>query len=333
MGRSIGSGGRATGRGSNPMGSVFGLTGGGGGIPMPMLPTEQRGIMSGPMRKPRGGRIDKRGSRRGGIFGGSSMVQASFKDPVSGRMFGGLIKDGVPQFKKPDFISDEDYKKNFPKLATPLGKPTVSPPMPRSIGQRPLTPEERRLDRRRPLTGGYNPESGVRYTDTGVPTAVEQTRRVPVQDPTLGGPPEREVPIPKERRPRITRESDPRGDAPFSPDERAMARDRFFETMFDRADERKQQKAMEAAERDNVGDALRSERELRESEMARPGDERGRKRPVTGTVVKRKRGGGMRRRRRRRDFTRRFSRAEGGRRGRSGREMAEFRDRYVSTLR
>ena len=42
----------------------------------------------------------------------------------------------------------------------------------------------------------------------------------------------------------------------------------------------------------------------------------------------------MRRRRgRRRDFTRRFSRAEGGRRGRSGREMAEFRDQYVSTLR
>ena len=203
----------------------------------------------------------------------------------------------------------------------------------------------------RPLTGGYDPKSGVRYTDRGVPTAVEQTRRVPVQDPTLGGPPEREVPIPKERRQRITRESDPRGGAPFSPDERAMARDRFFETMFERADERKQQKSMEQAERDNVGDALRSERELRESEMARPGDER-----FVSTEEKerrqmrrqkqefdefkrtgrrnRRRGGGMRRRRgRRRDFTRRFSRAEGGRRGRSGREMAEFRDRYVSTLR
>ena len=103
--------------------------------------------------------------------------------------------------------------------------------------------------RDRPLTGGYNPESGVRYTDTGVPTAVEQTRRVPVQDPTLGGPPEREVPIPRERRQRITRESDPRGGAPFSPDERGMARDRFFERMFERADERKQQKAMERAEK------------------------------------------------------------------------------------
>ena len=45
--------------------------------------------------------------------------------------------------------------------------------------------------------------------------------------------------MPKERRQRITRESDPRGSAPFSPDERGMARDRFFERMFDRADERK----------------------------------------------------------------------------------------------
>ena len=334
------------------------------------VPTENKGIMSGPMRKPRGGRrIDKRGSRRGGIFGGSSMVQASFKDPVSGRMFGGLIKDGVPQFKKPDFISDEDYKKNFPKLSGTPSKLNVSPQSPsRPIGQRPLfpgeqefgerlrrdreagitrTPEEERklykemvtetrrtrrgaIGRRmaprpkqpRPLTGGYNPESGVRYTDTGVPTAVQQTRRVAVQDPTLGGAPEREVPIAKERRQRITRESDPRGAAPFSPDERGMAKDRFFERMFERADEAKQQRSMEREERGNVRDALKSERGIRESEMAGPGDER------QGG------GGGMRRRRRgrRRDFTRRRSQMEGGKRGRSDREMAEFRDRYVSTL-
>ena len=352
------------------------------------VPTENKGIMSGPMRKPRGGRrIDKRGSRRGGIFGGSSMVQASFKDPVSGRMFGGLIKDGVPQFKKPDFISDEDYKKNFPKLSGTPSKLNVSPQSPsRPIGQRPLfpgeqefgerlrrdreagitrTPEEekklykemvtetrrtrrgsiarrmapRKLSdpdfefrepdfmsgpkRPRPLTGGYDPVSGVRYTDRGVPTAVQQTRRVAVQDPTLGGAPEREVPIAKERRQRITRESDPRGGAPFSPDERGMARDRFFERMFERADEAKQKRSMEREERDNVRDALKSERGIRESEMAGPGDER--------------QGGGgrMRRRRRgrRRDFTRRRSQMEGGRRGRSSREMAEFRDRYVSTLR
>jgi len=288
-------------KGGKTHGDIF------GGIPMPIAPTENKGIMSGPIRKPRrqGRRMKPRGSR-----------------PDDRKIIGMSPRGPVYQ--------------------------SVPRPQRSSIGQR-------------PLTGGYDPRSGVRYTDTGVPTAVEQTRRVPVQDPTLGGPPEREVPIPKERRQRITRESDPRGGAPFSPDERAMARDRFFETMFDRADERKQQKAMERAERDNVGDALRSERGLRESEMARPGDERfvsteekqrrqmrrqkeefdefkrtgrrgegGRGRARRGRVFS----GGMRRRRgRRRDFTRRFSRAEGGRRGRSGREMAEFRDRYVSTLR
>ena len=40
-----------------------------------------------------------------------------------------------------------------------------------------------------------------------------------------------------------------------------------------------------------------------------------------------------RRRRRRRDFTRRRSRMQGGRRGRSMEERAAFRDRYVSSLR
>ena len=340
-----------------------------GGIPMPVVPTENKGIMSGPMRRKRKGRIDRRGSRRDGIFGGSSVVQVTMKDPKTGRMYGGMVKDGVPQFKKPDFVSDEDFNKSFPKDnkvyaggSSPIpgvsGHEYVNNPKYRRdrinrerkrrlVGRR-MPPPPRKLSdpdfkfkepdfmsgpkRPRPLTGGYDPVSGVRYTDRGVPTAVEQTRRVPVQDPTLGGLPEREVPIPKERRQRITRESDPRGGAPFSPDERGMARDRFFERMFDRADERKQQKAMERAERDNVGDALRSERELRQSELAGPGDERQGRRGEGG-MRRRRRGGGMRRRRRRRDFTRRRSQMEGGRRGRSGREMAEFRDQYVSTLR
>ena len=262
---------------------------------MPMVPTENKGIMSGPMRKPRGGRrkIDRRGS---------------FPKPGAG---GRGFRQPPPGYKY------DEIDRLVPIDTPPLGKKVVS---------RRIFPKDR------PLTGGYDPKSGVRYTDTGVPTAVEQTRRVPVQDPTLGGPPEREVPIPKERRQRITRESDPRGGAPFSPDERAMARDRFFETMFDRADERKQQKSMERAERDNVGDALRSERELRASEVAGPGDERQGSRGEGG-MRRRRKGGGMRRRRRRRDFTRRRSQMEGGRSGRSGREMAEFRDRYVSTLR
>ena len=146
----------------------------------------------------------------------------------------------------------------------------------------------------------------------------------------LGPPPEREVPIPKERLPRITRESDPRGSAPFAPDERGMAKDRFFERMFDRADERRQQKDMEREEARETRRAVRDERRARRSD---PGEididaERG------GRGRRRRRGGIRRNRRgRRRDFTRRRSEMEGGRRGRSREERAAFRDRYVSTLR
>jgi len=165
--------------------------------------------------------------------------------------------------------------------------------------------------------------------DPRKPSATMETKRVNVQDPTLGGPPEREVPIPRERRQRISRRSDPRGRAPFSPNERGMARDRFFERMFNRSEERRQQRSMEKEERDNVRDSLRSERDLRRSEEAGSSDER----VGEGRRIRRRRDGGRRRRRgRRRDFTRRRSRMEGGRRGRSGREMAAFRDRYVSTL-
>ena len=79
----------------------------------------------------------------------------------------------------------------------------------------------------------------------------------------LGPPPEREVPIPKERIRPITRESDPRGGAPFAPDERGMARDRFFERMFDRADEEKQRRSMQKEERKEVRQARNEERRAR----------------------------------------------------------------------
>ena len=77
------------------------------GLPMPIMPTENIGIMSGAIRKPRAAvrkdkfNFDKRGSRRG-VKGG--MMQVTMKDPKTGRMYGGLVKDGVPQFKKPDFM-------------------------------------------------------------------------------------------------------------------------------------------------------------------------------------------------------------------------------------
>ena len=264
-----------------------------GGIPSPIMPTENIGIMSGAIRPKAAVRkdkfnFDKRGSRRGARGG---MMQVTMRDPKTGQMYGGLVKDGVAKFKAPDGSTPQ-----FPGL-----RPS------RPIGER-----------RRPLTGGYNPESGVRYTDTGVPTAVEQTRRVPVQDPTLGGPPEREVPIPKER------DTSPRGPAPFSPDERAMARDAFFEKMFSRADERKQSKAMDQEERGNVRDARRDEAAMR-------GSERGR--GIADRVGQENRRGNRNRRgrrMRRRDFTRKRSRMEGRR---SREERAAFRDRFVSTLR
>ena len=287
MGASIG----RKGKGSYPMGSVFGLTERGGGIPMPILPTENVGMMSGAIRKKtKDRRRDERGSRRG-----RSMIQVSMRDPKTGQMYGGLVKDGVPQFKAPDG-------------STPQGFPAIGASG-RGIRQPPPGYKYDEIDRLVPID---TPPIGTPKPkfDPSKPSAVMETERVNVQDPTLGGPPEREVPMPKER------DTSPRGRAPFSPDERAMARDAFFEKMFSRADERKQSRSMDQEERRNVMDARRDEAAMR-------GSERGRKRPVTGTVVKR-RGS------RRRDFTRKRSRMEGRR---SREERAAFRDQYVSTLR
>ena len=192
------------------------------GIPSPIMPTENIGMMSGAIRKKRGGRRDERGSRRAGIFGGSSVAQVTMRDPKTGRMYGGMVKDGVPQFKKPDFVSDEDFNKSFPKLdsrvvdkipgLTPLGKPTVSPPM------------EKPIDRRPPDVG-------------------------PFPDPTLGGPPEREVPIPKERPIRIE-----------------DGQKNFFETMFERAENKKQMRDIERGERRDRQESRREESRMRDSE-------------------------------------------------------------------
>ena len=232
------------------------------GIPMPIMPTENIGMMSGAIRKKRRDKKkDERGSRRG--VRSLGLMQVTMQDPKTGQLYGGLVKDGVPQFKAPDG-------------STPQGFPNI---------------DERVVSRR--------PEE-VRF-DPSKPSAVQETTRVNVQDPTLGGPPEREVPIPKERRPRITRESDPRGPAPFAPDDNA-AKDRFFETMFERAANQKERRAIDKGERRDRQEAMRDEARMRDSEM-----------------------GG--RRRGRRDFTRR--RPE---RRRSREERAAFRDRYVSTL-
>tara|TARA_A100001391_G_scaffold12214_1_gene7148 strand:- start:16 stop:906 length:891 start_codon:yes stop_codon:yes gene_type:complete len=289
--------GRARGSG-NVFDAVIGRA---SGIPTPIMPTENVGIISGSMRKRGGRRRDERGSRKGGIFGGSSVAQVTMKDPKTGRLYGGMVKDGVPQFEKPDFVSDEDFNKSFPTRGYPAirpdGKGIKEPPpgmkydeadrlVPRefdSTAQKEVEITRRRLEDQ----PGFDPSK---------PSAVQETTRVNVQDPTLGGPPEREVPLPKEK------DMTPRGPAPFAPNEADAAKQRFFETMFERASNRKERSGIDKAEMRDRQEARRDEAMMRDSEM-----------------------GG--RRRGRRDFTRR--RPE---RRRSREERAAFRDRYVSTL-
>ena len=245
------------------------------GIPMPIMPTENIGMMSGAIRKKREGRRrDERGSKRG-VRGG--MMQVTMKDPKTGQMYGGLVKDGVPQFKKPDGSKPDNM--------IYAGGPS---PIPGVSGHDYLNNPKYRKDQiERINQPGFDPSK---------PSAVQETTRVNVQDPTLGGPPEREVPLPKEK------DMTPRGPAPFAPNEGDVAKQRFFETMFERAANRKERSGIDKGEMRDRQEARRDEAMMRDSEM-----------------------GG--RRRGRRDFTRR--RPE---RRRSREERAAFRDRYVSTL-
>ena len=139
---------------------------------------------------------------------------------------------------------------------------------------------------------------------------------------TLGPSPEREVPLPPEYRERITRESDPRGPAPFMPrDERR--RDRFFEERADRRDERRsdrKDRREEFMNEINVGREQRAMQREEKRDIARSRKEEKRMR----------RDENRGRRGNRRNFRRRRSRME---RRRSRRERAAFRDRFVSTLR
>ena len=235
------------------------------GIPMPIMPTENIGMMSGAIRKKGEGRRDERGSRRGRRF--SKVTQF----------------DGSTKVDTGKIMSKEEYEADATRR--------INEGIKRGVQMSP-EPYSMYLERQKKSQPGFDPSK---------PSAVQETTRVNVQDPTLGGPPEREVPIPKERRPRITRESDPRGPAPFAPDDNA-AKDRFFETMFERAANQKERRAIDKGERRDRQEAMRDEARMRDSEM-----------------------GG--RRRGRRDFTRR--RPE---RRRSREERAAFRDRYVSTL-
>ena len=85
----------------------------------------------------------------------------------------------------------------------------------------------------------------------------------------LGPPPEREVPIPKEVLPEITREFDPTGPAPFAPNEEAMAKERFYETMSEKRDFGRQQKSMQQEERARIKKSRLDEVRMR---MSEPGE-------------------------------------------------------------
>jgi len=275
----------------------------GRGTPMPIMPSENIGIISGAIRKPRrqGKRMSPKGSVRPSpvigqrpLFRGEhEFAEKLRRDREAGinrtpeeerKLYKEMVSE-TPAIDASGIAVDpvtgkivapsEVMRRRRPRFS----KPTVSPP-----------PDS-------PMQPGFNPRR---------PSAVQETRRVNVQDPTLGGPPEREVPIPRERRPKITRESDPRGGAPFAPDDSA-AKDRFFETMFERAANQKERRAIDKAERRDTQESMREEAMLREREMS----DRGRRR----------------RRTRRKDFTRRRPEKR-----RSREERAAFRDRYVSTL-
>ena len=232
-----------------------------GGAPTPIMPTENIGMMSGAIRKKRGDRRrDERGSARGRRF--SKVTQF----------------DGSTRVDTGKILTQAEYEAQKTEEINEAKK--------RGIQMSP-EPYSMYLERQKKKQPGFDPSK---------PSAVQETTRVNVQDPTLGGPPEREVPLPKER------DMTPRGPAPFAPNEEDAAKQRFFETMFERAANRKERSDIDKAEMRDRQEARRDEAMMRDSEM-----------------------GG--RRRGRRDFTRR--RPE---RRRSREERAAFRDRYVSTL-
>ncbi len=264
------------------------------GIPMPIMPTENIGMMSGAIRKKGEGRRDERGSRRGRRF--SKVTQF----------------DGSTKVDTGKIMSKEEYEADATRrINEGIKRGVQMSPMPYSMyleRQQPGFKEKQaaaiqKENELRMKLGGddvaaqIQKENELRMRfDASKPSAVQETTRVNVQDPTLGGPPEREVPLPKEK------DMTPRGPAPFAPNEEDAAKQRLFETMFERAANRKERSAIDKGEMRDRQEARRDEAMMRDSEM-----------------------GG--RRRGRRDFTRR--RPE---RRRSREERAAFRDRYVSTL-
>ena len=152
---------------------------------------------------------------------------------------GRLYDDPVPVSR------DRDFRRRDGRGTGAVGRRMIRP------GDRPIPSGERTYSRPRgqvsiddgPMLRGRNPESGVRYKRDGTPTAVQQTERVDVQDPTLGGRPEREV-----------------------PNDRGIARDRLRRRVRERREANRQERSMRREEQSNIKSALASERGIRASE-------------------------------------------------------------------
>ena len=310
------------------------------GIPMPIMPTENIGMMSGAIRKHADKRRDQRGSRRGRRFSkvtqfdgstkvdtGKIMSKEEYEADATKRINEG-IKRGIQMSPEPYSMYLERQKKKQDGSTPKIGIGDFEQNQAEKINEAIAKQQPGRDKFGRPFEPDFMSPPTPRPTfDPNKPSAVQETTRVNVQDPTLGGPPEREVPLPKEK------DMTPRGPAPFAPNEGNVAMQRFFETMFERAANRKERSGIDRGEMMDRQKARRDEAAMRDSE-------RGSRRNVNDAIRDNSRrnpdarlgrdegGRGMKgRRMRRRDFTRRRPEAR-----RSREERAAFRDRYVSTL-
>ena len=90
---------------------------------------------------------------RPGFAGVNRVSQVDFRDPDTGRRYGGKVVGGVPQFSKPDFVSDENFNRAIASVTSrrprkPRGPrvhhadPRRTPGKPKSAGTTKRTPAQ-----------------------------------------------------------------------------------------------------------------------------------------------------------------------------------------------
>ena len=82
---------------------------------------------------------------RPGFAGVNRVSQVDFRDPDTGRRYGGKVVGGVPQFSKPDFVSDENFNRAMASLTSrrprkPRGPRTHGDPRPTHHGIKKVKP-------------------------------------------------------------------------------------------------------------------------------------------------------------------------------------------------